>query len=100
MADARYRLDKLPPYKSKIETRTYCKAKELSNSEAAKIFRDIYSHYVNDPENVFLGGAFQCPLAKDELSIAMDEAEASYHSMMEIRNQLLNAYQEFLQMRS
>jgi hypothetical protein len=109
MSDELYRLDRLRPYKLKTETHAYIQDEDLQisvpqlkeplNSNAS--WADIYVHYLNEGEESESSLAFlQQSASNDELSEAMAEAEASFESMMEIRNQLLSAYQEFLQMQT
>jgi hypothetical protein len=96
-----YKIDKLIPYKTKPQAKTYIKdgeiqvnmpsTRETSNTAA---FHNIYSHYMEGAgkathEN--LSGKIQ---GSDELKMAVDDWEKTFDEMMKISNHLEAACKE------
>jgi hypothetical protein len=102
-----YKIDKLVPYKTKVG-RTYVKdgdlqihlpnAKEAAHLENAQAFNKLLSHYTkeigNSPQTS--GGVSE----KESIRLAMEDAETTFNSMMEISKQLRQACQELMQMQA
>jgi flagellar hook-basal body complex protein FliE len=101
-----YKIDKLMPYKTKVG-RTYVKdgdlqihlpnAKETAHLENAQAFNKLLSHYtkeVGQTHSATTGGVNE----KESIRLAMEDAEQTFNSMMEISKQLRQACQELMQM--
>lgn len=70
------------------------KAEKLSN------FNNIYSNYLSEVGNTQgKSEVSQAPQSKD-LKVAMEEAEQTYESMMQIREELDKAFKELLQLQA
>jgi flagellar hook-basal body complex protein FliE len=102
-----YKIDKLMPYKTKARGRPFVKdgdlqihlpnMKEAAHLENANAFTKLLSHYTNEISKTNVHGL------KDEMSPiqkAMEEAESTFNSMMEISKELRQACQEILQMQA
>jgi flagellar hook-basal body complex protein FliE len=102
-----YKIDKLMPYKTKTG-RTYIQdgnlqinsphMKEGSKAENANAFNRLLSYYTKEiaPEHMHV--ANQNAIERETLRIAMQDAEQTFNSMMEISKQLRAATQEIMQM--
>ena len=92
-------LEKLLLLKGRSQNRTYVKDKDLqiqipSSIEGATLentnaFKNIYKHYMHEAGS---GHA----RAGQEVVVEMEEAETSFQSMMEMRNSIVEAYQDLV----
>lgn len=105
--DGLYKIDKFFPYKIKTQGRAYIQdsdlqiyipnLKESTHFENANPFDKLLSYYheVGIPSKMRNGGAKQ-----EALRIAMEEAESTFNSMMEISKQLRQVCHELIQMKT
>lgn len=103
-----YKIDKLMPYKTKVG-RTYVKdgdlqihlpnMKETTHLENAQAFNKLLSHYTKEigSSNSQTAGVLS---EKESIRQAMEDAETTFNSMMEISKQLRQACQEMMQMQA
>lgn len=103
-----YKIDKLLPYKTKARGRPYVKdgdlqihipnVKEAAHLENANAFNKLLSYYheVGRAQRTSHGELGE----KDAVRLAMEEAETTFNSMMEISKQLRQACQELMQMQT
>lgn len=106
-----HKIEKLLSYKIKPKGRTYIQdgdlqihvttAKDAPKPDPSVNFQHIYAHFLNEPGNVRNGGILSNPERQgDDLKLAMDDAKNAFDSMMQIREQLNEAYKDFMQMQS
>lgn len=105
-----YKNEKVFPYKSKTHSHTYVKDSDLqidlSNSnespslESTVSFKAILSQYMGEVRQVCRQSLIN--QLRDNVSIkkAMEDAQTSYASMMQIHQELETAYNEFLRMQT
>lgn len=100
-------IEKLLPYKTKPKAHSYIQdgdlqihipnVKEASYLDPSVNFRSIYSNFlsetsrVSSAESTIIG-------QREDIKLAMEEAKSAFNSMMEIREQLNQAYRDFMQM--
>lgn len=98
-----HQIEKLVPYKAKPKSQTVqdsnlnVQLSRETQAESPISFKSIYSTYMNETTKVQSEGtvgSFQ----GDDIKLAMEEAKNAFNSMMEIREQLNQAYKEFMQM--
>lgn len=103
-----HHIEKLLPYKTKPKSHSYIQdgdlqihipnVKDASNLDPSINFRSIYSNFLSEAGKV-QPEAFGTGIGQgDDLKLAMEEAKSAFNSMMEIREQLNQAYREFMQM--
>lgn len=106
-----HQIEKLLPYKTKPQARTYIQdgdlqihvstAKDAPKLDPSVNFQHIYAHFLNETGNIRGEGMAPNPVKQgDDLKLAMDDAEHAFDSMMQIREQLNEAYKEFMQMQT
>lgn len=98
------------PYKKKLKTHTFVKdhdlqihiptIKDANLSRRALRFKVPYEFMLQGCECTQLEGNSGPRSQEKDIKQAMEEAETSFDSMMQIRSQLHRAYQEFMQMKS
>lgn len=104
-----YKIDKLMPYKSQVG-RTYVKdgdlqihipsnMKEAAHLENAQAFNKLLSHYTKEigVATPYTSGGVN---ERESVRLAMEDAESTFNSMMEISKQLRQACQELMQMQT
>ncbi len=105
-----YKIDKLMPYKTKAQGRTYVKdgdlqiqlphsTKEAAHLENTHAFNKLLSYYqeIGHSSAAQTGGITS---ERETVKTAMEEAESTFNSMMEISKQLRQACQELMQMQA
>jgi hypothetical protein len=102
-----YKIDKLVPYKTKAG-RTYIQdgnlqinsphMKESAHTENANAFNKLLSYYTQAVSHEHIQAANQNVIERETLKVAMEDAEQTFNSMMEISKQLRAACQELMQM--
>ncbi len=102
-----YKIDKLMPYKTKAG-RTYIQdgnlqihsphMKENAQTENTQTFNKLLSYYTKEVSHDQVHGANQNVIERETLKVAMQDAEQTFNSMMEISKQLRAACQELMQM--
>lgn len=110
MADKENQSERHLPYKKKLKTHTFVKdndlqihiptIKDANLSHRASRFKVPYSSRPQQTEKVHIEGSAAQISQNQDLKLVMEEAENSYDSMMQIREQLHQAYKEFMQMKS
>jgi len=103
-----YKINNLTPYKTKVG-RTYVKdgdlqihlpnMKEAAHLENAHAFNKLLSYYTKEIGNSqaqATGGINE----RESIRLAMEDAESTFNSMMEISKQLRQACQELMQMQA
>lgn len=102
-----YKIDKLMPYKTKAG-RTYIQdgnlqinspqMKETGQLEHAEAFNKLLSYYTKEVSNQRIQSTHEGITEREAVRIAMEEAEQTFNSMMEISKQLRTACQEIIQL--
>ncbi len=102
-----YKIDKLMPYKTKTG-RTYIQdgnlqinsphMKEGARAENANAFNKLLSYYTKEVSNEHVSTANPSVVERETVRIAMQDAEQTFNSMMEISKQLRSACQEIMQL--
>jgi flagellar hook-basal body complex protein FliE len=102
-----YKIDKLMPYKTKAG-RTYVQdgnlqinsphMKETAQTENANTFNKLLSYYTKEIANQQIHAAHQGISEREAVRTAMQDAEQTFNSMMEISKQLRTACQEIMQL--
>lgn len=106
-----YKIDKLMPYKAKARGRTYVKdgdlqihmphMKESAHLENANAFNKLLTYYTNEVgKSNMQTGAGGVVNERETVRLAMEDAENTFNSMMEISKQLRQACQELMQMQA
>jgi|688.fasta_scaffold03877_9 hypothetical protein len=103
-----YKIDKLLPFKTKAQGRPYVKDGDLQihlpnikgtgQLENANAFNKLLSYYHEIGKTSSTGG--RNFIEQDAVRVAMEEAENTFNSMMEISKQLRQACQEIMQMQT
>ena len=104
-----YKIDKLMPYKTKVREHPFVKdgdlqvhilnTKEATQLENANAFNKLLSYYqeAGRTQSTMSGS----PVGEREaVRLAMEDAENTFNSMMEISKQLRQSCQELMQMQS
>jgi len=101
-----YKIDKLPPAKTKAQSRTHIKdgdlqiqasnIKDPSHVEGAS-FKNILSN-LSQTNAVHVNEGLEHIYEHEDVQRAMNEAASSFESMMQIQKEIENAYQELRQM--
>jgi flagellar hook-basal body complex protein FliE len=103
-----YKIDKLMPYKTKVG-RTYVKdgdlqihlpnMKETAQTENTQAFNKLLSHYTKEIGST--RSQSSGPInERESIRLAMEDAETTFNSMMEISKQLRQACQDLMQMQA
>lgn len=102
-----YKIDKLMPYKTHAG-RTYIQdgnlqinsphIKDLGHTENAQAFNKLLTYYTKEVSNQHVQVTQQAVTERDSIKAAMQDAEQTFNSMMEIGKQLRLACQEIMQM--
>jgi Flagellar hook-basal body complex protein FliE len=104
-----HQIEKMLPYKTKLKSRTYIKDGDLqihipttkeAHLDPAINFKSIYAHFLNEAGTVPGEETSSTIQQSQDIKIAMQDAKNAFDSMMQIREQLRQAYQEFIQMQS
>lgn len=103
-----YKIDKLMPYKTKVG-RTFVKdgdlqihvpqMKDAAHLENVQAFNKLLSHYtkeIGSSQPHASGNVTE----RDAIRLAMEDAETTFNSMMEVSKQLHQACQELMQMQA
>lgn len=108
MVDQEYQVDKLHPFKTKPNETAFIKDADLQVNvshardtfpldESSVNFKEIYTHYKNE---AIQGASAEKALAADDVRHMMEDAKNTFDSMMQIREQLNQAYKELTQLQS
>lgn len=108
MADQDYHVDKLHPFKTQPNETAYIKDikdpdLQVNVSHAPNLdetpvnFKEIYTHYKNE---AIQGTLADKELAAEDVRHMMEDAKNTFDSMMQIREQLNQAYKELTQLQS
>ena len=98
-----HQIEKLIPYKAKPKSHASIQdgdqihtpnVRDASHLDSTASFKAIYANYLNETSQVQGDTTAQ----GEDLKLAMEEAKHAFNSMMEIREQLNQAYKEFMQM--
>lgn len=103
-----YQIEKLIPHKTKPKGTAYIRDDDLQihipnvrdapQLDAASNFKSIYSHFLNESGKIQASDMQTQANQGTELKLAMEEMQTTFDSMMQIREKLNQAYQEFMQM--
>lgn len=100
------RISKLLPYKaSKVHSRSYIKdddlqiqlsqSKEVAHTENVESFKNIYAHYLSQVHQSEGGAPVEATSsAIEQVTREMEEAKLTYTMMMDISNQIADAYRD------
>lgn len=105
-----YKIDKLMPYKTKARGRTFVKdgdlqiqlpnVKETQHLENANAFNKLLSYYSNEVGKAHSQSAAGQVSEKESVKMALQDAETTFNSMMEISKELRQACQNIMQMQA